>query len=782
MSPTFNNQEASLEDLVNKVNEKDFREDSLENFFDIFNTSSTVNFVDAPEIFAEHQLLKAQQFSNTNTDITSSDDMSTVIFAETEQPYSLFLSPEKGDFSGKMTSYYNNGIEIVKSSTQGTMNWIDTGKAPGGIGVFGNGRKGNSDKELETVTINLDDPADKVTISVVDHGNKNVDDILIFDVYQQGSSDPTQYTLVLEGGFENELISFDFEAIEMGEGALITHMEFYAQSQLGKGNGEANFLIADVEAFYIPKEIVNDDGDITPQEIDPAVFIVGGTGDDDFTSTKEFDVGEGFGVIQGGNNNDLLIGDSSGSYISTGTGDDGEPNTQDFNIAMILDISGSMDTSFADGTTGMQRLIEMTKGFMTEMSTYTNGVVQVHFTTFSAITEHEVTFTVNEDTGYQDAIDFIDGLVSRIGTNYEAGMQDTITWFNSDEAIEGALNYTYFISDGTPSHSVNDATGASVRQYNGEALEAVFGADGSDEVATLQQLSEELIAVAIDYPLSVPTNMDRIDSTGEALRATSGEDLEAIFQQTNPILRLEAVGDDVILGGEGDDFIFGDSLFTDILAQDHNLGTDPGAGWHIFELLESGASALNPDWDRADTLDYIGSNLREMMIESVTAEDSIRAVGSDFIDGGAGDDFIFGQEGHDTLYGGDGDDLIFGGNGDNVIYGGDGSDSLFGGDGTDIFVFKAGDVGRDAIRDFNSMDDKIDIQDLLTDTEYNASQDSIDDFLSSRVEDGNTILSLDYDGNASTSSDHVDFAVLEGYVDYSASLNLVSNAQIIYIG
>ncbi|WP_018046064.1 calcium-binding protein [Methylobacterium sp. 88A] len=71
--------------------------------------------------------------------------------------------------------------------------------------------------------------------------------------------------------------------------------------------------------------------------------------------------------------------------------------------------------------------------------------------------------------------------------------------------------------------------------------------------------------------------------------------------------------------------------------------------------------------------------------------------------------------GGSTIAGTDGADRIQAGKGSDVIAGGKGGDSLFGGAGADTFIFAAGD-GRDVIRKFDALNDKIDLSSLGGDT------------------------------------------------------------------
>ena len=93
--------------------------------------------------------------------------------------------------------------------------------------------------------------------------------------------------------------------------------------------------------------------------------------------------------------------------------------------------------------------------------------------------------------------------------------------------------------------------------------------------------------------------------------------------------------------------------------------------------------------------------------------------GDDVVDGGSDDDFLMGDSGNDhvlgghgtdRLWGGGGNDFLEGGSGDDVLIGGAGDDLMIGGQGRDHFVYVGGDVGNDAIREFELDRDVIDLR------------------------------------------------------------------------
>jgi Ca2+-binding RTX toxin-like protein len=60
--------------------------------------------------------------------------------------------------------------------------------------------------------------------------------------------------------------------------------------------------------------------------------------------------------------------------------------------------------------------------------------------------------------------------------------------------------------------------------------------------------------------------------------------------------------------------------------------------------------------------------------------------GNDLIVAGAGNDVVSGGDGNDTLYGEDGDDILLGGNGNDTLIGGNGNDTIVGNAGSDTFI------------------------------------------------------------------------------------------------
>jgi Ca2+-binding RTX toxin-like protein len=88
------------------------------------------------------------------------------------------------------------------------------------------------------------------------------------------------------------------------------------------------------------------------------------------------------------------------------------------------------------------------------------------------------------------------------------------------------------------------------------------------------------------------------------------------------------------------------------LATAEGIDLPPGSGWFVFEALEAGQSPSSPDWDRSDTIAYLGDPANQPNLVGAGRGEG------DTIDGGAGDDVIFGQGGDDSLTGGPGADTF----------------------------------------------------------------------------------------------------------------------------
>lgn len=189
------------------------------------------------------------------------------------------------------------------------------------------------------------------------------------------------------------------------------------------------------------------------------------------------------------------------------------------------------------------------------------------------------------------------------------------------------------------------------------------------------------------------------------------------FSDSNSAERIRATdGDDVLLGGSGNDKLFGnagadaliggkgnDKLYAD--ADDTYI--DGGAGYDT--LFARGSKGVELDLAQASIENAIGNNGNDIFDASGTSGSVMLKgrSGHDTLTGGSGADKLFGEGGADTLLGGGGNDRLDGGWGADVLDGGAGDDRLTGGGGRDTFRFSE-NFGSDQITDF-AAGDKIDL-------------------------------------------------------------------------
>ena len=358
------------------------------------------------------------------------------------------------------------------------------------------------------------------------------------------------------------------------------------------------------------------------------------------------------------------------------------------------------------------------------------------------------------------------------GTNYEAGLVEANNWINStgtDAPLADAdVNKLVFVSDGEPNYALNnDGDPVSTSSWGSDgstvAMEHVLGTydpygtlndDNESEITAIEEVQGSEQAFTIEA-IGINVSSDNLallslleGDGGDATNVTSAEELTSVIGELSGASSIQdAVGNDYIEGGEGNDLIFGDVFNTDQLAIDEGLSTPEGSGWLVFQQLENG-NGTTTGWDRTNTLQYILDN------QQTVATESGREGGNDEIYGGAGDDVIFGQEGNDTIDGGEGVDTIYGGSGDDTIVF-DPADTIDGGAGSDTLLI-SGSMNID-FSNVNSIEssriDNIETIDLRGGGTNIVTNLTIDDVFDMTTTDSN-INTLKIIGD-STSSDRV---------------------------
>uniref|UniRef100_UPI000A9B3662 VWA domain-containing protein n=1 Tax=Vibrio harveyi TaxID=669 RepID=UPI000A9B3662 len=461
-------------------------------------------------------------------------------------------------------------------------------------------------------------------------------------------------------------------------------------------------------------------------------YVIGTHGDNDITGTAD---------------DDIIVGDVQGLQIVEG---------EDYNIAFVLDTSGSMGYDVGKAETELKKVLG---SLVNSAGSSSSGKVNVLLTTFATddklllevdLSDPEASTKIT--TAFENNRDDGSG-----GTNYEAAFYSVLDWFSGKDS--DANNVTYFISDGTPNQAddngarnLSEMTGVVVGVESGKivTLADVLPSDyqPGDVVTYNNQMviasNTEVYSLSTgdrlgymysstgyyDYSNSVTAQADNmykaLEEFSEVHAIGLGNNLDAstlenydsdntvrtnidVSQLAEVILGKEVAllqGRDDIDSQAGDDIIFGDAI---------RFGSSDEQG--VSALQEYVAGQLGKDVGlvtEKDVHNYITDNQAEF-------EQSRSSDRADNLSGGEGNDILFGQGGSDTLDGGIGDDILIGGLGNDILTGGDGAD-----------IFKWVDVANetDTVKDFNANEDSLDFSDLFEDLSKDELGSLLDDLKS----------------------------------------------------
>ena len=212
-----------------------------------------------------------------------------------------------------------------------------------------------------------------------------------------------------------------------------------------------------------------------------------------------------------------------------------------------------------------------------------------------------------------------------------------------------------------------------------------------------------------------------------------GNSTSPFASTTSPFANSTSPSSGTSAAGDGDDVLLGDSgavvysggVLSSVLSLDPSAGGNDvisGRGGNDLIIGGVGDDSISGE-DGNDTIfgDDGSATYRSGMLATASTTDDVIG-GDDAIDAGAGDDVVFGGYGRDHIDGGTGDDLLFGdlgvenlsnviitsasstsastggddgilgGDGDDVILGGAGKDTISGGRGSDIILGDAGTI------------------------------------------------------------------------------------------
>ncbi len=457
-------------------------------------------------------------------------------------------------------------------------------------------------------------------------------------------------------------------------------------------------------------------------------------------------------TVTGGRGDDILVGDRGGVFITAQPG-------VNYNVALLVDVSGSMsDPSGTSGKSRMQLAIDGLKHLVDELAGH-DGTVNVVLIRFNSGARTE--FTLNDLTaanvdGLKAAIDH---LTTYGSTNYEAAFDQALAWFagQPDPSAPGSnyQNLTYFLTDGNPTVNNANTTGSANSTNQADMQRAMDKFDllgdlsavhaigiGDDINAQYLQFFDNTSATGTGSVLLA----DGATVSGEVGQPTiihTAEQLEAALMGGGTTVHPYPLGGDTLIGGEGADIIFGDSINTDGGALDWaSVGGRPsdlpdGAGMlaleRFLELQNGGTPAT-----AGQIYDYVQAHHAEL----APATDPRGS--DDILIGGAGDDILYGQGGDDT------------------------------------FVWRAGDQGtvdrpaHDTVMDFGNDShggpghvDKLDLSDLLQGEE---SSGDLSQYLHFAKDGGDTVVKVSSAGHLAADGSGYDQLITLHGVDLAASV------------
>lgn len=346
---------------------------------------------------------------------------------------------------------------------------------------------------------------------------------------------------------------------------------------------------------------------------------------------------------------------------------------------------------------------------------------------------------------------------------------DTLAGGPGNDFLDGGLgNDTYVFSPGDGIDSVTDAGGLDTLAFGdgiapdmltlglgsllirvGESGDAIHieGFDPNDVVGSgVIELFQFANSFALSYGELIVRGFD-----------ISGTPDDDVVFGTNVEDRISGLGgNDVLMGGEGDDtyffdlgngsddiedtggvdtvrlgegvtpqniasFLEGDTLTFDFGTDQLSIRWDPGQGYEIerFEFADgtvlTGSQLALPAIMGTDGDDEIFGTDSADRIVGLGGFDSLHGeADDDWLQGGTEGDFLAGGVGNDNLEGASGSDGLIGGDGDDVLDGGAEDDDLVGGTGDDVYVFGRG-YGHDSIFDDEGITGNLDAIQLNAD-------------------------------------------------------------------
>ncbi|MDO7904757.1 immunoglobulin-like domain-containing protein, partial [Pseudomonas sp. K1(2024)] len=434
----------------------------------------------------------------------------------------------------------------------------------------------------------------------------------------------------------------------------------------------------------------------------------------------------------GTDGNDIIVADVGGLHVVPG---------KDYNIAFIVDTSGSMGSSGVDAA--KKSLESVFKTLAASVKGAQSGSVNILLVDFATQVKSSVSVTLN-DAGLQKLQSQLSTLSAGGGTNYEDAFKTTANWFqNLKNSGNTGSTQTFFITDGKPTfyqtgeqgnpalgststtldsylNSINWKPGNTVGTYLDNSNYLSINSSGALTVQTYNLWTGWKVTTSGDiraegnggYELSNlagtgnTTDSATLANAKDTFKLLSGlsnveaiglnndinaSDLKPYDSDGNPQANIDPsklaeaiLGHTEVMNPSADTVNGGDGndiIFGDLVTFD----SVPGTGVEAIQGYVANKLGV-------DVGDVDARMMHQYVTEHYTEFDISRSNdGNDTLIGGDGDDILFGQGGDDYLDGGRGNDILLGGTGNDTLIGGEGNDLLIGGAGNDILIGGKGD-------------------------------------------------------------------------------------------
>jgi Ca2+-binding RTX toxin-like protein len=433
-------------------------------------------------------------------------------------------------------------------------------------------------------------------------------------------------------------------------------------------------------------------------------FLFGGAGDDH---------------LEGGSGNDELDGWQGSDTMIGGTGDD------------VYNVDSASDVVTENANEGIDT-VKVRKSSYTLPANVENADLRYYSGSIS-VTGNSANNVFIMGVGTQSVMGGSgNDTVSYAYASAAVGV-DLWTWTYSGEAaddymtsIENLTGSAYddelrtlgtaSVLDGGPGADIMEGRAGGDIYYVDNAGDVVIevAGGGADEVRIRNLASYTL-----------PAYVERLTNTTNFMFTGTGNDLANLINGgTTTDYLFGAGGDDTLNGGDGDDELHGDGEH-DILnggaGSDDMYGGEGNdvyyvdyEGDNVTELAGAGTEQVY-----TTLTNYMLTAYVENLSFIGTGDPALNYIGSNvgnIIIGRGGADILDGLGGADELQGNAGDDVLHGGDGDDLLVGGSGVDVLCGGSGADLFRFSGGDAGTasaaDGITDFANHVDRVDLRDI----------------------------------------------------------------------